>query len=71
DGQVMGAYLFLYGVERYFLEFLRGDPGRGSVLGGMMSGTQLISIVLVIVGGVLWMVRAKPAARPKQLATSG
>lgn len=63
DGQVIGAYLFLYGVERYFLEFLRDDPGRGSVFGGMMTGTQLISIVLVIVGGVLWMVRAKPATK--------
>lgn len=63
DGQVIGAYLFLYGVARYFLEFLRGDPGRGSVFGGLMTGTQLIAIVLVITGGVLWMVRVKPAPR--------
>lgn len=63
EGQVMGAYLFLYGVARYFLEFLRDDPGRGSVFGGAMSGTQLISIVLVIVGGIFWLRRAqsKPA----------
>ena len=27
DGQVFGAYLILYGVARYFLEFLRDDPG--------------------------------------------
>ncbi len=71
DGQVIGAYLFLYGVERYFLEFLRGDPGRGSVFGGMMSGTQLIAIGLVVVGGLLWMLRAKPAPKAKQLAISG
>ena len=67
DGQVIGAYLFLYGVARYFLEFLRDDPGRGSVFGGMMSGTQLISILMVIGGGALWMVRARPA---QQLAIS-
>ena len=29
DGQVIGLYLILYGVARYFLEFFRGDPGRG------------------------------------------
>ncbi len=62
DGQVIGAYLFLYGVERYFLEFLRGDPGRGSVFSGLMTGTQLISVLMVIAGGALWMLRAKPAA---------
>ena len=57
DGQVFGAYLFLYGVARFFLEFLRGDPGRGSVFGGVMSGTQLISIGLVVFGGLLWWLR--------------
>jgi phosphatidylglycerol:prolipoprotein diacylglycerol transferase len=59
EGQVIGAYLFLYGVARYFMEFLRGDPERGSVFGGAMSGTQLISILLVIVGGALWLRRAE------------
>ena len=58
DGQVIGAYMFLYGFARYFLEYLRDDPGRGSVFGGLMTGTQLISIMLVIAGGVLWIRRA-------------
>jgi phosphatidylglycerol:prolipoprotein diacylglycerol transferase len=63
DGQVIGAYLFLYGFARYFLEFLRDDPGRGEVFGGAMTGTQFISILLVIAGGVLWLRRsATPAA---------
>ncbi len=55
DGQVIGAYLFIYGVARFFLEFLRDDPERGSVFGGALSGVQLISILLVVAGGVLWM----------------
>jgi phosphatidylglycerol---prolipoprotein diacylglyceryl transferase len=67
DGQVIGAYLFLYGFARYFLEFLRDDPGRGVLFGGMMSGTQLISILLVIAGGVLW-VRRSPKAQPAAAA---
>ena len=64
DGQVLGAYLFLYGVARFFLEFLRGDPGRGSVFGGVMSGTQLIAIGLVITGGFIWWLRPEMKAVP-------
>jgi phosphatidylglycerol:prolipoprotein diacylglycerol transferase len=58
DGQVFALFMMLYGVERFFIEFLRDDPGRGEVFGGMMSGTQLISIGLVIGGGVIWWLRS-------------
>lgn len=64
DGQVFAAYLFLYGVARFFLEFLRGDPGRGEVFGGLMTGTQLISIGLVLLGGLVWWLRPAPKALP-------
>jgi phosphatidylglycerol:prolipoprotein diacylglycerol transferase len=60
DGQVFGAYLFLYGIARFFLEFIRGDPGRGSVFGGVLSGTQLIAIGLVLSGGLIWYLRPTP-----------
>jgi len=62
DGQVFAAFIMLYGFERFFIEFLRGDPGRGEVFGGLMSGTQLIAIFLVIVGGVIWYFRSGTAA---------
>jgi phosphatidylglycerol---prolipoprotein diacylglyceryl transferase len=62
DGQIFGAFMFIYGVARFFLEFLRDDPGRGSVFGGLMSGTQLIAIGLVIGGGLIWWLR--PGAKP-------
>lgn len=62
EGQIFAAYLILYGIARYLLEFLRGDPGRGEVFGGIMSGTQLISIGLVIAGGIIWWLR--PTLRP-------
>ena len=61
DGQIFGAYLFLYGIARFFIEFLRGDPGRGSVFGGALSGTQLIAIGLVLTGGLIWYLR--PASK--------
>jgi len=61
DGQIFGAYLFLYGIARFLIEFLRGDPGRGGpYLGGLLSGTQLISIGLVLGGGLIWYLRAAP-----------
>ena len=56
--------MMLYGVARYFLEFIRDDPGRGSVFGGIMTGTQLISICLVITGGFIWWLKASPRAVP-------
>ena len=49
--------MIIYGVARYFIEFLRGDPGRGEFM-GFMSGTQAIALCLVIGGGLLWMRRA-------------
>jgi phosphatidylglycerol:prolipoprotein diacylglycerol transferase len=68
DGQVVAAYFFLYGVARYFLEFIRDDPGRGSVFGGIMTGTQLISIGLVILGGLIWWLRPSPKTLPAAVA---
>jgi phosphatidylglycerol:prolipoprotein diacylglycerol transferase len=63
EGEILGTYLILYGVARYFIEFFRGDPGRGQFI-GFMTTTQAISLLLVIGGGLLWMRRAPlpPAA---------
>jgi phosphatidylglycerol---prolipoprotein diacylglyceryl transferase len=57
DGQIFGAFMFIYGVARFFLEYLRDDLGRGSVFGGAMTGTQLIAIGLVLGGGLIWWLR--------------
>lgn len=70
DGQVFASFLVLYGVERFFIEFLRGDPGRGEVFGGAMSGTQLIAILLVVVGGLIWYWRSgKTSVQHSALST--
>lgn len=70
EGQVIGAYLFLYGVERFFIEFLRGDPGRGRVFGSALTGTQLISIFLVLIGGLIWLRRSPVPENAGQLIAS-
>jgi len=69
EGEVIGTYLALYGIARFFLEFIRDDPERGSMFGGAITGTQFISICLVIAGGLLWMKRSKTPA-PKLAAAS-
>ena len=66
DGQVIGAFMFIYGVARFFLEYLRDDPGRGSVFGGALTGTQLIAVGLVLAGGLIWWLRPGSKSVPSQ-----
>lgn len=61
SGQVAGAYAFLYGVARFCIEFFRGDEDRGTLFHGALSTSQGIAIVMVIVGGLLWLRRRPPA----------
>jgi phosphatidylglycerol:prolipoprotein diacylglycerol transferase len=56
-GEIGGAWLFCYGVTRFFLEFLRGDPGREPLFGGALTVAQLLSMMAVIAGSVLWLRR--------------
>ncbi len=44
----MGIYLIYYTMARFLLEMLRGDKLRGGV--GILSTSQLISILLIPVG---------------------
>jgi phosphatidylglycerol---prolipoprotein diacylglyceryl transferase len=57
DGQIFGAFLFIYGVARFFIEFLRGDLDRGMLFHGAISVTQLIAIGMVLGGGLIWWLR--------------
>ena len=43
-GRTFWAYMFLYAVSRFVIEFYRGDP-RGTVF-GVLSTSQFISVVL-------------------------
>jgi phosphatidylglycerol:prolipoprotein diacylglycerol transferase len=53
-GQVALAYVMLYSVARFVLEYWRGDSSRGFVLHGMLSTSQLIALLLFIGAAVLW-----------------
>lgn len=63
DGEVAGAWLFLYGVIRFFLEFLRGDPARQPLLGGALTLAQVLAMGAVVVGGALWLRRTPTRER--------
>ena len=49
NGEIILAYSSLYALARYFLEFLRGDVDRGFVLGGLLSTSQAVAVVTLIV----------------------
>lgn len=51
-GGVSSAWMIFYGIGRFAVEFLRNDY-RGSV--GILSTSQLISIVMIIAGITLWI----------------
>lgn len=64
DGQIIGAFMFIYGVARFFIEYLRGDPDRGTLFGGAITVTQVIAIGLVLAGGFLWWLRPGAKTAP-------
>ena len=53
-GSVFWAYLILYGVSRGSIEYLRGDLGRGVWFDGMLSTSQMLAIVGIVFGLIMW-----------------
>jgi phosphatidylglycerol:prolipoprotein diacylglycerol transferase len=49
EGEIVLAYALCYAVARFILEFFRGDLDRGFLLGGLLSTSQFIAL---LVGGV-------------------
>lgn len=56
DGDLFLAYLGLYAVGRFFLEFLRGDEDRGFVFHHLLSTSQFIALLVLagIAGVFIW-----------------
>lgn len=47
-GRVFSGYILLYSVGRFLVEFLRGDEGRGIVVG--LSTSQIIAVIVFVIG---------------------
>jgi len=45
-GRTFWAYMLLYGVSRFIIEFYRGDINRGTVVASL-STSQFVSLLLV------------------------
>ena len=48
-GQLFLAYLILYAVGRFILEFFRGDAGRGFIMEPYLSNSQFIALCVLAV----------------------
>ena len=63
-GQGAAAYLVLYGLFRFGVEFLRSDPrGAFSVMGTTLATSQWISLVAVAAGVVIYVQLARKKSR--------
>jgi phosphatidylglycerol:prolipoprotein diacylglycerol transferase len=67
DGQVFVAFLGLYAVARFALEFLRRDD-RGGALG--LSTSQLLGVVMVIAAVALHLRRGRARSGPAGVAAA-
>jgi phosphatidylglycerol---prolipoprotein diacylglyceryl transferase len=52
-GQLALAYVGLYAIARFGIEFFRGDLARGTVLGGALSTSQFIALATALVVALL------------------
>lgn len=63
DGQAMIAYLVLYPIDRFIVEFWRGDTVRGVFFGGLLSTSQIASILTLAVALILFPRLARRSSR--------
>lgn len=68
-GQLFAAYLVLYGIERFGIEFVRAKADRIFIAGVGFSTSQLMSVLLVVLGTWLWFRQKKHGAPTPLVAT--
>jgi len=59
DGEIILFYSILYAIGRFFLEYLRGDADRGFLMGGLLSVSQFIAIVVLLICLPLFLTKMK------------
>ena len=57
DGQLLLLYAILYGIGRFFTEFIRGDAGRGNI--GPLSHSQFIGLIMATIGSIIYLINKK------------
>ena len=61
-GEIFAAYLFLYALARFAIEFYRGDPRGGFFFGGALSLPQVVSVALFVVAELYGFTQRRRAA---------
>jgi len=70
-GQGAAAYLVLYGLFRFGVEFLRSDPrGTFSLMGTTLATSQWISLVAVAAGVFIYIFLSRRSPRPSGIEVS-
>ncbi len=59
NGQLFLIYIMLYGIGRVINENFRGDDERGFLFGGILTYSQFIAILLIVVSAIIWYKLAK------------
>ena len=59
DGEIILSYSILYAIARFLLEYFRGDADRGFVFGGLLSTSQFIAILVLVVCVPLFAIKIK------------
>jgi phosphatidylglycerol:prolipoprotein diacylglycerol transferase len=70
DGELFWAYIALYGLYRYAMEFFRAGATSTYLIPSLhLTDTHVISVVMMVVGigGILWLRRHRPAYRDGEL----
>ncbi len=57
EGQLLATYLIAYAILRAFVEYFRGDLVRGFVIDPWLSTSQFISVIMLVVGLVIYVKR--------------
>lgn len=55
DGQIFLIYIMLYAVGRGIVEMFRGDLRRGFIIEGILSHSQMISIVIIGIAAAVYL----------------
>jgi len=66
-GQVAATLLFIYSFGRFGIEIFRGDAIRGVWFDGMVSTSQLISVVVALLTAIYLGLRLKRRQTPEQI----
>lgn len=65
DGQILGTWLVLYALLRWFVEYFRGDFVRGFLIDPWLSTSQFISILMLLAGVIIYITRWKSGVEEK------